>query len=192
MKRKAQPQLSEDDQHTLDQYAQVLRRLEDLSPVTMRNYLSDLRQFIAWCECSWRGVQENRSFLPQTVAPSLPMRDRDYLQTTLDLKPSTVNRTLMSTKRYFARTRKTHLIQSDPASPIKFMPKKTSPLRHLDDDEGDALIAAVNATGTLRDQTIIALLLHTGLHVQELCILTRQQIHLGKRNGTLRERAQIN
>ncbi|MBO0782093.1 MAG: tyrosine-type recombinase/integrase [Ktedonobacteraceae bacterium] len=56
----------------------------------------------------------------------------------------------------------------------------------MSDDEEEALVAAVNATGTLRDQTIIVLLLHTGLRVQELCSLTRQQLHLSKRNGTLR------
>jgi integrase/recombinase XerC len=92
----------------------------------------------------------------------------------------------MSLKRYFAWSRKMQLIQSDPASPIKFVPKEVSPPRHLSDEEEDALVAAVNATGTLRDQTIITLLLHAGLRAQELCTLTRQQIHLGKRNGTLR------
>lgn len=186
MKRKAQPILSGSGQHALDQYRQVLQQLEDLSPVTTRNYLSDLRQFIAWCEDSWREGQEERHFTPQAVAPSLLIRYRDHLQTTLNLKPSTVNRTLMSLKRYFAWTRKNHLVQSDPASPIKFVPKEASLPRHLDDDEEDALVAAVNATGTLRDQTIITLLLHTGLRAQELCSLTRQQIHLGKRTGMLR------
>jgi integrase/recombinase XerC len=186
MRRAAQPLLSADGQLALEQYMQVLQYLEDLSPVTTRNYLSDLRQFIAWCEWSWRDGQECRFFTPQAIALSLLMRYREYLQITLGLKPSSVNRTLMSLKRYFAWTRKTHLIQSDPASPIKFVPKEASPPRHLDDDEEEALIAAVNATGTLRDQTIITLLLHTGLRAQELCTLTRQQIHLGKRNGTLR------
>src|SRR5438552_12865329 len=186
MKRKAQPLLSEDGQHALDQYAQVLQRLEDLLPITMRNNLSDLRQSITWCECSWRDAQEDRSFIPLGIAPSLLMRYRDYLQKTLDLKPSMVNRTLMSLKRYLAWTRKTHLIQSGPASPIKFVSKEASPPRHLDNDEEDALIAAVNATGTLRDQAIIIFLLHTGLLAQELCTLICQQIHLGKRNGTLR------
>jgi integrase/recombinase XerD len=186
MKRKAQPLLSEDGQHALDQYTQVLQHLEDLSAVTARNYLSDLRQFIAWCECSWRNVQEDRTFTPQAVAPSLLVRYRDYLQTTLDLKPATINRTVMSLKRYFAWTRKTHLIQSNPASLIKFVPKEASPPRHVSNEEEDALVAAVNAAGTLRDQAIITLLLHTGLRAQELCTLTRQQIHLGKRNGTLR------
>src|SRR2546421_3034610 len=186
MKRKAQPMLSEDGQLALGQYRQVLQHLEDLSPVTTRNYLSDLRQFIAWCECSWREIQEDRFFTPQSIAPALLVRYREYLQTTLGLKPATINRTLMSLKRYFAWTRKTQLVQSDPASLIKFVPKEASPPRHLSNEEEDALVAAVNAAGTLRDQVIITLLLHTGLRAQELCTLTRQQIHLGKRNGTLR------
>jgi integrase/recombinase XerD len=186
MPRNAQPGISENGLYALDQYRQVLEHFEDLSVVTIRNYLSDLRQFIAWCEDSWRGEQEDRCFTPQAVAPALLIRYRDYLQTKLDLKPSTVNRTLMSLKRYFAWARKALLIQSNPASLIKFLPKEASSPRHLNNDEEDALVAAVNATGTLRDQTIITLLLHTGLRAQELCTLTRQQIHLGKRNGTLR------
>jgi integrase/recombinase XerD len=186
MTRAAQPLLSAEGQLFLEQYAQVLKHLEDLSAATIRNYLSDLRQFIAWCEGSWGERQQDRCFTPQAVAPSLLIRYRDYLQTTLSLKPSTVNRTLMSLKRYFAWTRNTQLIQSNPASSIRFVPKEASPPRHLSDEEEEALVAAVNTDGTLRDQTIITLLLHTGLRAQELCTLTRQQIHLGKRNGTLR------
>lgn len=186
MKRNAQPEISDDGQQALDLYRQALQLVEDLSAVTIRNYLSDLRQFIAWCESSWRNGQEDRFFTPQAVAPSLLVRYREYLQTALGLKPSTVNRTLMSLKRYFAWARKSQFIQADPAGPVKFMPKEVSPPRHLSDEEEDALVAAVNATGTLRDQVIIVLLLHTGLRSQELCSLTRQQVHLGKRNGTLR------
>ncbi len=162
----------------------MLQQIEDLSPITIRNYLSDLRQFVAWSEDSQSERQEER-FAPQAVAPSLLIRYREYLQTTLGLKPSTVNRALMSLKRYFAWIRKTQLIQSDPARPIKFVPKEAVSPRHLSNEEEEALVAAVNAAGTLRDQAIITLLLHTGLRAQELCSLTRQQVHLGKRNGTL-------
>jgi integrase/recombinase XerD len=150
MKRKAQPMLSERGQLALDQYRQVLQQFEDISPVTIRNYISDLRQCIAWCEDSWCDEQAERNFTPQAVAPPLLIRYREYLQTSLGLKPSTVNRTLMSLKRYFAWARKTQLIQADPAAPIKFVPKEASPPRHLDDEEEDALVASVNATGTLR------------------------------------------
>src|SRR5690349_3016032 len=101
MKRQAQPLLSEDGQYALDQYRQALQQFEDISPVTTPNYLSDLRQFIAWCEDGWRERKEGRNFTPKAVVPLLLIRYREYLQISLGLKPSTVNRTLMSLKRYF-------------------------------------------------------------------------------------------
>jgi integrase/recombinase XerD len=173
MRRDARPPLSEEGQQALAHYTHALQQGEDLSPVTLRNYLSDLHQFIAWCEGTWNEGEEERSFTPQAVAPSLLIRYREYLQTSLGLKPSSVNRALMSLKRYFAWTRKMQFVQADPASPIKFVPKEADPPRHLSDEEEAALVAAVNAFGTLRDQTIITLLLHTGLRAQELCTLTR-------------------
>jgi integrase/recombinase XerD len=186
MKRQAQPVLSLEGRHALDHYADAPKQVEDLSAVTVCNYLSDRRQFMAWCKCRWREEQDERPFTPQAVAPSLLIRYRTYLQTTLWLRPSTINRTLMSLKRYFAWVVRAQLIQSDPTSTIKFVPKEASTSRHSSDDEENALVAAVNARGTLRDRTIITLLLHTGLRAKELCTLMCKQVHVVKRNGTLR------
>jgi len=185
MKREAQPALSIEGQQALDQYAYVLKQVEDLEASTIRNYLSDLRQFLAWCERSWH-EQDEWFFTPQRIAPSLLIRYRTYLQTTLWLKPSSINRALMSLKRYFAWAVKEQLVQDDPTDMVKFLPKETTTPRHLEEDEEDALVAAVNAHGTLRDRTIITLLLHTGLRAEELCTLTHKQVHVGKRNGMLR------
>ncbi len=186
MKREAQPALTAKGQQALDQYASALKQGEDLSAVTIRNYLSDLRQFMAWCERCRCEEQDEQPFTPQTISPSLLIRYRTYLQTTLWLKPSSINRALMSLKRYFAWVAREQLIGDDPASSVKFVPKEATAPRHLEDDEEDALVAAVNAHGTLRDRTIITLLLHTGLRAEELCTLTRKQVYVGKRNGTLR------
>jgi integrase/recombinase XerC len=92
----------------------------------------------------------------------------------------------MSLKRYFAWAGKEQLIQVDPTDTIKFLPKEATAPRHLEDDEEDALVAAANVHGTVRDQTIITLLLHTRLRAEELCSLTCKQVDIGKRNGTLR------
>ncbi len=102
MKREMQPALSVKGQQALDQYAYALQRMEDLSAVTVRNYLSDLRQFMAWCEFCWHEEWNEQPFTPQVVGPPLLIRYRTYLQTTHWLKPSTINRALMSNKRYFA------------------------------------------------------------------------------------------
>jgi integrase/recombinase XerD len=183
MTRAAQPSLSVEGQQALDLHTYALKRVEDLS---IRNYLSDLRQFIAWCESGWCEKQDEPSYTPQAVVLSLLIRYRTYLQTMLWLKPSSINRTLMSLKRYFAWAVRKQLIQDDPTRTVKFVPKEATTPRHLSDEAEDALVAAVNAYGTLRDRTIITLLLHTGLRAQELCTLTCNQMYIGKRNGTLR------
>ncbi len=50
MKRQANPHLSSPGEFALAQYEQVLREQEDLTVASMRNYLSDVRHFIAWYE----------------------------------------------------------------------------------------------------------------------------------------------
>ena len=110
MKRQAQPALSVGGQQALDQYASAL----NLETKSIRNYLSDLRQFMVWCECSWHDEQDKPPFTPQRIVPPILIRYRTYLQTTLWLKPSTINRALMSLKRYFAWATSMHVIEHDP------------------------------------------------------------------------------
>lgn len=52
-------------------------------------------------------------------------------------------------------------------------------------NRGRALLAAVTQEGTLRDRTLIVLLLHTGLRAREACQLRQDQVKLSKRSGTL-------
>jgi len=59
------------------------------------------------------------------------------------------------------------------------------PPRHFDDQEEQALVAAVTEAGNARDQAIIVLMLHTGLRAHEVCTLTRAHVRLGKRSGTI-------
>jgi len=50
MKRQANPRLSSVGTCALAQYEQTMRSQEDLAPASLRNYLSDLRHFMAWYE----------------------------------------------------------------------------------------------------------------------------------------------
>jgi integrase/recombinase XerC len=60
-----------------------------------------------------------------------------------------------------------------------------APPRFLSDREEDALIAAVSTHGSLRDRTMLLLLLHAGLRASEICQVQVRHVHLGKRSGTL-------
>ncbi len=184
-KRAKRPGLSEAGEQALKQYEQRLCLEEDLTTATIRNYLSDLRQFIAWCESMWqKGREEGRSFMPEAVTSPTLTHYRTYLQT-LQLKPNSINRSLISLKRYFAWLTATGQLTYDPAKVVKLVGGEVASPRHLDDQEEQALIATVKNKGTTRDQAIIVLMLHTGLRAREVCTLTRSQVRLGKRSGSI-------
>lgn len=185
-KRTKRPTLSGAGEQVLAHYEQRLCREEDLTAATIRNYLSDLRHFVAWCESTWKqGREENLPFIPARVTTPTITDYRSYLQRELCLKPNSVNRSLISLKRYFAWLLSTGGIRYDPAKVVKLVGEEVSAPRYLDDQEEQALVAAVTERGNLRDCAIVVLLLHTGLRARELCTLTRAQIKIGKRSGTL-------
>ncbi len=184
-KRANQPALSQAGEQILAQYELRLRTEEGLAAATIRNYLSDLRQFIAWCESLWQqGCEDIRSFTPEAVTSPTLTQYRSYLQA-LQLKPNSVNRSLVSLKRYFAWLMTAGQLTYDPAKVVKLVEEEVSPPRHLDDREEQALVATVKNKGGSRDQAIIVLMLHTGLRAREVCTLTRAQVRLEKRSGSI-------
>ena len=192
-KRAGRPTLSGIGEQVLVQYERRLRTEEDLTAVTIRNYLSDLRHFAAWCETIWKqGREEEPSFTPETVTTPTISDYRAYLQQVLHLKPNSVNRSLISLKRYFAWALTTGQTRYDPARVVKLVGEEVAAPRHLKDQEEQALLAAVTEAGKLRDRAIIVLLLHTGLRARELCTLTRAQVRLGKRSGAISVRGKHN
>jgi integrase/recombinase XerD len=184
MKRTAHPSLSHAGQEALASYEHWLREREDLTPASIRNYLSDLRHFIAWYEVE-REAQSHDYFTAQGVTTPALTRYRTYLQTVGRQKPASVNRSLISLKRYFGWLSQQHIIPYDPSVAVKLVGQEESAPRHLDDQEEQALVAAVTKAGTLRDRALIVLLLHTGLRTREICQLRRDQVKLGKRSGFL-------
>ena len=83
MKRQANPPLSASAELALAQYEQILREQEDLTSASIRNYLSDLRHFIAWyeacaAECAPDTLVNSRFDLSAVTTPTLT-RYRTYL-----------------------------------------------------------------------------------------------------------------
>ncbi len=170
----------------LEEYGRYLREEQDLSAPTLRNYLSDLRHFAAWCEGTWgEGEEQARPFEPAPVTTPTITGYRSHLRTVLGLKPATINRRLVTLKRYFGWALERGLVTSDPAKPVKLVPAVPKAPRHLDDKEEAALLAAVTRYGTPRDRALIITALHTGLRAEELCGLRREHVKIGKRSGHL-------
>ena len=184
MKRTAMPALSPQGEAGMKTYEIALREVDDLHPHTIRGYLSDLRQFVLWCETSWgEGHEEEHAFTPTALTTPTITRYRTYLQTGAHLKPTTINRALVTIKRYCKWLLATKQIGRDPALAVKLVPAPAPAPRQLSDREEEALIAAVTTYGDIRDQTIITLMVHTGLRAHEVCQLHRDQVVVGKRSG---------
>jgi integrase/recombinase XerD len=185
-KRSAIPRVSAAGQQALEQFESSLRAESDMQTSTVRNYVSDLRLFVAWFETTWaEGSDVDLAFAPEAVTTPLITRYRTYLQQNLQLKPASVNRSLVSLKRYFAWACATGVLPRNPATVVKLVGAVSVAPRHLKDTEEDALVAAVTAAGSLRDRTMIILMLHTGLRASEICGLRRNAITLDKRSGVV-------
>ena len=190
MRRSANPQLSSFGEAALGQYRQALWEHEDLTGASRRNYLSDLRHFAAWYEAN--SIQKTNEtdlsrteFGPQAITTPALIRYRACLQNDLFQKPNSVNRALISLKRYCSWAMQRQFISYNPSAPVKLVGEEEHAPRHLEDEEEQALVATVTNEATLRDRVLIVLLLHTGLRAREVCQLRRDQVKLGKRSGTL-------
>lgn len=80
MQRTAHPALTPPEQEALASYEHRLREWEDLAVASIRNYLSDLRHFIA-CYETERDAPVHASFTPQGITTPAFTRYRTYLQT---------------------------------------------------------------------------------------------------------------
>jgi integrase/recombinase XerD len=178
------PPLSTARQVALSAYEYWLREREDLAPASICNYLSDLHHCTAWYETD-REAQVHDCFTPQEITTPTLTRYRAYLQTVQRQKPASVNRSFISLKRYFGWTSQQHFITYDPSVAVIHVGQEGIAPRHLDNQEEQALVAAVTKVGNVRDRVLIVHLLHTGLQAREICRLRRDQVKLGKRSGFL-------
>lgn len=174
--------LSPEGTEAVARYGRYMQEHEDLSAPTLRNYLSDLRHFAAWYE----GRGEGEFFEPAGITTPAITAYRSWMQHGAQLKPATINRRLVTLNRYFAWALRQGLISRDPAKPVKQVPVVEASPRHLSDREENALLAAAEKYGSLRDRTLIVLALHTGLRAGELVSLRREHVDRRERSGAAR------
>lgn len=158
-------------------FIQFLTVQKELSPKTLREYAGDLKHFFSWLEAD-RDTENNVAYAVQHVATSTLLNYREEMQQSMRLKPATINRRLITLKRFFDWTASEGFIGSDPSKPVKLLPEDKEKPRRMTDQEVEALINATRKYGSLRDQTLVFLMLHTGLWPMEVCDLKPGDISL--------------
>ncbi|SFQ42369.1 tyrosine-type recombinase/integrase [Salibacterium halotolerans] len=183
------PLISSDAEDWIQKFIYDLKSNEDLSSKTLKQYSGDLRHLANWTETTWNRHQDKDiSFCPTQMTTPTIGRYREFMQTVQSLRPATINRRLNTVKRFVEWAFEKKIIAMNVAKPIKLVPEeKTSP-RQMTDKEEHILITTVQ-NRSLRDYTLILLMLHTGLRSMELCLLQRRDIIIGKRSGRLMVRS---
>lgn len=152
-----------------------LKRVE-LAPATIRNYCADVRGFV-------RFLHERRNGTTPTIpAPQDFARYREHLIQATDQSPATINRRLQSLRVFGRFLQEKGFTELNPAQHLQLIANghdQVAP-RVLDDDEIAQLIVALRAGASRRlmrrDYAIIELMLQAGLRVNEVALLTKDDI----------------
>lgn len=152
-----------------------LQRVE-LAPATIRNYSADVRGFVRFLRERLNGH-----------LPAIPTKEnfstyREHLIQATAQSPATINRRLQALRVFGRFLQEKGFSKTNPAQHLQLISNgyEESTPRVLDEDEIAQLIVAIRAGARRslmrRDYAIIELMLQAGLRVNEVALLTKQDI----------------
>lgn len=147
-----------------------------LAPATIRNYSADVRGFVRFLH------QHLNGDTPAIPSESDFTNYREHLIHATNQSPATINRRLQALRAFGRFLQEKKHSPTNPAQHLQLVtttPEETAP-RVLDNDEIAQLIVAVRAGARRRlmrrDYAIIELMLQAGLRVNEVALLTKDDI----------------
>lgn len=175
----------------LQAFARSLRD-QDLSPVTVRDYLHDLGRFRVWIGEGQGGVKTSREPLLGRMTAVDLVNYRQHLLRVERLKATTINRKIQALKKLFGWARQKGYLKSDVSSEVRFVgvAARLRP-KGLTETEIQALLRAAGQTRhglAKRNYALLGLMLETGLRVGEVAVLRIADLDLGPRSGLVRVR----
>ena len=147
---------------------------------TVKAYAHDVGAFVSWFEQT-----TGDEFAPGIVDPREITDYRGYLLQR-GSSPATVNRRLVSLRRYFLWAKKRGMISGTPfemLERVRVKEQKDVAPRWLTRNEQLALLRAVRQGENERDLAIIQMMLGVGLRISEVAGLNMSDIELNDRSG---------
>ena len=147
-----------------------------LSPLTVVNYLADLRSLVRW------GVDRiDSDFSLDSLSPNIIRAYRSHLLEERRCAIATVNRRLQALRKFCAFAVKAGIMASSPAEGVQLVRSKgIAPVTPLTAEQIEELFRVSGderSSLARRDAAILMLLLHTGLRVNELVKLCLDDVH---------------
>ena len=152
----------------------------DFSGNSRKAFTQDARKFARWFS------QANRE--PFTVA-RVTTRDitdfRECLRRGQGQAVSTVNRALVTVRRFFAWLTDQGVINANPAKKVKELRRQALAPKGLDRSQVRRLLREIELRQDIRGAAIFSLFLYTGCRVSDLVNLELHDLMMGERSGTV-------
>jgi len=151
----------------------------DLASNTFRAIRNDLRKFAVWF-----GHANREPFAVKRITTRDVTDFKDHLRREQGQAVSTVNRALVTIRRYLAWLGENGHLKTNPAKPVKELRRQQLAPKGLERNEVRQLLREVELREDLRAGAIFSLFLYTGCRVSDLVALELHDIILSDRSGT--------
>lgn len=152
----------------------------DFSANTRRAFAQDLTKFADWF------VQANREPFRVGRVTTRDVADfRDHLRRDRQQSTATVNRALVTVRRFLSWLVEEGHLTANPAKRVKELKRQQLAPKGLDRSQVRKLLREVDLRGDVRANAIFALFLYTGCRVGDVVALELGDLMLGERGGTV-------
>jgi site-specific recombinase XerD len=173
--------MSHDVPEEIELFLADLQR-QEASPLTLRNYLSDLESFAGWFRTTL-----GQGLSVKEITPTDIREYRSYLLNVKARKAATVNRHLAAIRKFCQWAHGTGRIRELPTEGVKGVAASSTAPRWLPKRDVDRLLReAEREPSSYKGKRNLALLLflrHTGLRVSELASLRLRDVDSSERKG---------
>ncbi len=152
----------------------------DFSENTRRAFAQDLRKFARWFASANR-----EPFCIGRVTTRDIADCRDHLRREKGHAVSTVNRLLVTVRRFFSWLAEEGHVPANPGKKVKELRRQTLAPKGLDRAEVRRLLREVELRQDVRSAAIFSLLLYTGARCSDAVALELSDLILGERAGTV-------
>jgi len=152
----------------------------DFSPHTIRAFQFDLRKFAKYFFNA-----NNEPFEAVRITVTDLTSFRRYLRETLGQSVSTVNRALVSIRKYLGWLVTEGHLEANPAKMVKELNKQQLVPKGLERSQVRKLLRESELRKDIRSKAIFSLFLHTGCRVSDLVQVELQDLIINERSGTV-------
>lgn len=155
------------------------------SPLTIKAIRGDLVRFVTWWEAYYQ-----RCFDPGVLREHDIYTWRQFRQIEDSAAPTTINRAIISLRAYCDWAKMHGLLHDNPVDAIKALPIGSPSPKSLPSAAIDAILRTVRLEKDerirIRDEALLALLVHAGLRAQEVCDVEIRDLDIDGSTVTVR------